>query len=224
MAESPEEKIETGKLDLVPMIDCIMLLLLFFILTTRFTSEEQAIASMLPTDKGTGQPTTKTPVPKQEAKICIYPAGFERGLQPSQYLEKLKDLHGEPTVAWMRIGDGEPLEVDLRAIHEKGSVEAQRALARVHAYIAERLSPFESGDADRTKQPPVTIHCFSGMPWAYALVAYDGCRAYEAAHVAGTMAARDIAVAREVDFAPPRIRDYSPHELGDELFEIVHLR
>jgi hypothetical protein len=124
----------------------------------------------------------------------------------------------------MRIGDGQPMEVDLRAIHQRGSVEAQRELARVHTYIADHLAPFESGDADRREQPPVTIHCFSGMPWSYALVAYDACRAYEAAHVAGTAVARDIAVAREVDFAPPRVRDYSPNELGEELFEIVHLR
>ena len=52
MAEDPSEKLAQGKLDLVPMIDCIMLLLLFFILTTKFTADEKAIASLLPTDKG----------------------------------------------------------------------------------------------------------------------------------------------------------------------------
>ena len=51
MAGDPSEKLEEGKLDLVPMIDCIMLLLLFFILTTKFSAEEKAIASLLPTDK-----------------------------------------------------------------------------------------------------------------------------------------------------------------------------
>ena len=49
MASSSED-VGEGKLDLVPMIDCIMLLLLFFILTTKFSTEEKTITSLLPTD------------------------------------------------------------------------------------------------------------------------------------------------------------------------------
>jgi hypothetical protein len=35
---------------------------------------------------------------------------------------------------------------------------------------------------------------------------------------------KDFDAAREVDFAPPRIRDYSSNELGNELYEIVNMK
>ena len=41
--------------DMTPMIDIIFLLLVFFILTTKFIPEEKVIANLLPTDKGSLQ-------------------------------------------------------------------------------------------------------------------------------------------------------------------------
>jgi len=34
----------------------------------------------------------------------------------------------------------------------------------------------------------------------------------------------DMQTAREVTFAPPRIRDYRQWEMGYELFEIIHMK
>ena len=97
----------------------------------------------------------------------------------------------------------------------------------VHQYIKDNLTKFEVGNAaDRKAQAPITIHCFSGLSWKYALVAYDACRGYEGG-VTGRRSTgnpSDFDEAREVDFAPPRIRDYSAKELGEELFVIVHMK
>jgi hypothetical protein len=223
MADDQSEKIDQGKLDLVPMIDCILLLLLFFILTTRFDKPDEAIASMLPTEQGTVAQQSATP--PERANICIYPAGLERGLQPSEYASHLREL-GVPRRAWLRVGAAEPLEIDVAALRvvegEPGSKAAvDRQLSLIHGYIAGQLARFE-GDGPRVKQCPISIHCFSGMPWAFALIAYDACRGYEAGH--GAVASYEFGDKREVDFGAPRLRDATTHALGDELYEIIGMR
>ncbi len=231
MAEAADDRIAEGKLDLVPMIDCIMLLLLFFILTTKFTSEEKTISSLLPTDKGQAATKQKTVEPPQQVSICIYPAGLQKGGQPSQYFAQLHEM--QPAAinvipkAWIRIGSADPIELDGSMLHTKNSEQMQTSVNMVHQYIKENLAKFEVGNAaDRKAQAPITIQCFSGMSWMFALVAYDACRGYEGGITGrkSTGKPTDFDDAREVDFAPPRIRDYSAKELGEELFEIVNAK
>jgi hypothetical protein len=232
MAESAEDKLGEGKLDLVPMIDCIMLLLLFFIMTTKFTSEEKTITSLLPTDKGQAAATPQKVEPPQQVNICIYPAGMDKGFQPSEYEAKLREIQPSSVAvipkAWVRIGTNQPIELDGSQLRGKTGDQLKQQVDQAHQYISDALRAFETGNpSDRKGQSPITIHCFSGLSWKYAIVAYDACRAYEA-QVSGRKATGDPAVdfdnAREVDFAPPRIRDYSTKELGNELFEIIHMK
>jgi hypothetical protein len=232
MAEAADDRIAEGKLDLVPMIDCIMLLLLFFILTTKFTSEEKTITSLLPTDKGQAAATPQKVEPPQQVNICIYPAGLDKGFQPSEYESKLKEMQPNSIAvipkAWIRIGTNQAIEIDGSPLRTKNSSALKEQVEQVHQYISDALRAFEIGSAtDRKGQSPVIVHCFSGLSWKYALIAYDAVRAYEA-QISGRKATGDPTVdfdqAREVDFAPPRIRDYSSHELGNELFEIIHMK
>jgi biopolymer transport protein ExbD len=231
MAEAADDKLAEGKLDLVPMIDCIMLLLLFFILTTKFTSEEKSIASLLPTDKGQSAATPTKVEPPQQINIRIYPPDMQPAMQPSEYEAALRQIQtpSQPVIntAWLRIGPNEPIVVDGKFLRQKGGDEVRDEVEKIHQYIYQALEKFETGNtADRKSQCAITIHCFSQMSWKYALVAYDACRAYEAKH-SGKQATgdpKDFDDAREVDFAPPRIRDYSQHELGNELYEIVNMK
>jgi hypothetical protein len=91
-----------------------------------------------------------------------------------------------------------------------------------------RLHKYEkSGVAGRQEQDPIEIHCFSGLPWKFALVAFDAVRHYEhqaSGEQGSEVGWMDAATTRRISFAPPRIRDSSRHELGDELFELTHLR
>ena len=88
MAEHAADSIGEGRLDLVPMIDCIKLLLLFFILTTRFTVMDQAIASLLP-PSGQAQPTrVEAANPPRQIMLSLYPEGF----QPSDYRDQMLAL------------------------------------------------------------------------------------------------------------------------------------
>ncbi len=233
MAEDPADKIAEGKLDLVPMIDCIMLLLLFFILTTKFVAEEKAIASLLPTDKGQAPSPATAPVdPPKTINICIYPEGMVKGLsKPSEYQKKYDDLKkivGEvlPT-ALLRMGGDEPRLIDGNSFSRKGHAGLKSNMDMVHAYIANALTQRENASvAGRKEQDPVVIHCFSGMSWKYALVAYDAVRDYEGSKM-GSKMAKDPTQwdnAREVQFAPPRIRNYSSLALGNELYEIVNMQ
>jgi hypothetical protein len=229
MAEAADDKLSEGKLDLVPMIDCIMLLLLFFILTTKFTSEEKTITSILPTDKGQAAAPSKPVEPPQMINISIYPAGMTKGFQPSEYFRQLNEMRAGIAVipkAWIKVGNADPIEMDGGLLGKaKSGAQLVQQVEQVHVYLSEALAKFEKA-GDRKGQDPVTIHCFSGLSWKYALVCYDAIRAYEA-KVSGKKATgnpSDFDEAREVDFAPPRIRDYSAKELGEELFEIIHLK
>lgn len=220
-----------GKLDLVPMIDCIMLLLLFFILTTRFVSEEKGISSLLPS---TGQLATTTFTPPPEpVNVCIYPAGLDRGLRPMDYYQRLRELQGATPASisrvWVRIGRAEPLLVDGRAMSSITKARSTAVVADVDRYVASCLTSFENpAIAGRAGQCPVIIHCFSGLSWKFALAAYDAVRAYEGPLMRATQGPAsmvlDPTTTREVDLAPPRIRDSSADELGNELFEIVNFR
>jgi hypothetical protein len=230
MASNQEDSLSEGKLDLVPMIDCIMLLLLFFILTTKFTTEEKTITSLLPTDKGQSASTATKVDPPQTINICIYPAGMQKGGEPSDYQNQLNTMRasGANAVipkAWMRIGSQDPIEIDGNQLRQKNGEAMNAEVEKVHAYIFKQLEGFEIA-GERKTQNPVTINCFSGMSWKYALVSYDAVRMYEAQksgkHYTGDP--KQFDEAREVDFAPPRIRDYSAKELGEELFEIIHMK
>ena len=231
MAEAADDKLAEGKLDLVPMIDCIMLLLLFFILTTKFSSEEKSISSLLPTDKGQSAARPDVVKPPEQCNICIFPAGMERGKQPSEYLQQLHEIQAPGQIiglAYLRIGRSEPMQIVGKDLKPKSGPELVTAVAQIHQYIADNLAKVETGTtADRKDQEAVIINCYSGMSWKYAMVAYDAVRAYEA-KVSGRQVTgdptKDFDQAREVDFAPPRVRNYSTDELGNELYEIVNMR
>lgn len=208
--------------DMTPMIDIIFLLLIFFILTTKFIPDEKVIASLLPTNKG--QSSASTPIEEpQNANILIYPFGYTRGMgQPSFYDAKWHDEGGGQSATLTM--NGEHIHIDGMILGEKKSNALIDQMDQIHGFISGHLARVEKG-GERSKQDPVIIHCFSGMPWKFALVAYDAVRAYEAQVVGKTdLTPEDLQKAREVTFAPPRIRDYREWEMGYELFEIIHMK
>jgi hypothetical protein len=70
------------------------------------------------------------------------------------------------------------------------------------------------------------VHCFSGLNWGYALCAYDGVRAYEKNIAPNTIKQEAVFAddARRLHFAPPRIRNYRAHEMGEELIELMDMK
>lgn len=220
-----------GKLDLVPLIDTVMLLLLFFIMTSKFTTEEKAISSLLPTDKGQlSNPQTKTVEEPKQVNVCIYPAGMQKGDQPSGYRDQLLKLR-QPgqniDFAEFRIGGDYLRDVDGKILsRSRDAKQLNEALGGVHTFVMDALGKYETGTGERKDQVPVIIHCFSGMSWRFALIAYDAVRAYEATKATFKFSGNpdELARMREVTFAPPRIRNYSANELGNELYEIIHMK
>jgi len=236
MAEDAGDKLAEGKLDLVPLIDCIVLMLLFFILTTKFSSEEKAIQSLLPTDKGQAAgPSKKTDIPKL-VNISIWPAGMSANRQPEEYQKTLQSLYDAAPGrilgdAMIRVGGDDPFRIEGRILAMKGSSENERSqqqalLQLIHARVQKELEAREKADSVvRKDQFPVNINCFSGLSWKFSLVAYDAVRQYERLKggVVDMNNPRAIENQREVNFAPPRIRNYSMTEQGNELFEIINL-
>jgi hypothetical protein len=220
---------DEGRLDLVPMIDCIMLLLLFFMMTTKFSSEEKAISSLLPTDKGQGAASATKVDPPQMVNICIYPAGMQKGYQPSEYAGQLDRIRTPGQViqaAYLRIGGRDPMEIDGNLLRTKNSKQMENLVEEIHAYVESELSKYEQAGKDRKGQNDIVIHCFSGLSWKYALLSYDAVRSYEAkvGQIKWTGNPDELLAARAVNFAPPRIRNYSADDLGSELYEIIHMK
>ena len=226
----PAEAASNGKIDLVPMIDCIMLLLLFFILTTKFTADEKQIAALLPTDRGPGKPLNREPVikPPQDINLVVTPTGISRGLKEADYQhtwEEIDRLRGRtPPAAALRIGGSDPLLINGALFNSQDKAAVQAQVDVIHAYVAQELAAREEA-GDRTKQSPVNIHCFSGLSWGYALVVYDAVRAYEGRHHPAETGKNAILAdgQRTVTFAPPQLRNHSTKELGRELWTLTHL-
>jgi len=106
------------------------------------------------------------------------------------------------------------------------SSDLEAYINSIHLYIAEELAKYEDPGQPRNKQQDVVIHCFSGLSWKFALIAYDAVRSYEGVRsgIKYTGDPKELDEARSVSFAPPRIRDYDPNELGNELYEIIHMK
>ncbi len=228
----PVEEVEEDRVNLIPLIDCMFFLIMFFMIVTKFTPDELAIASLLPTDKGQMQSTSKSPLPKEQINIAIYPPGLQKGMQPSEYQAAVEAMWANNTFdqnGWLRIGGSNPMEVNGVPLAargaKKGSALMRQQVENFHAYVFQELETREQSGKPRNEQPPVVISCYSGMSWKYAILAYDSVRAFEAKKTSNFVKdAFDLEKAREVIFAPPRIRNYSKRELGNELYEIVHLR
>lgn len=216
---------EESRLDLVPMIDTIMLLLLFFILTTKFSAEEKVISSLLPTDKGPGAGTVV--IPPEEVNVIITPEGFAPGEKGVEALDTRWKANCMPLSATLRItGSPATLTLDGKLLEERPSPKQQAHIDEIHRFVAQNLSRFETPTSaqDRKKTPGVIVHCFSGLSYKYALVAYDAIRGYESQYSGKGLDNLQLQKAREVSFASPRIRNYHVWELGEELFEQLGLK
>lgn len=211
--------------DMTPMIDIIFLLLIFFILTTKFVPDEKFIASILPTHLGLGNPISSEEIElPDDVNILVYPVGMPRDKQPSWYNARWTDQRNTK-VAYLRIGSSEQVEINGSELSLDDRARVDIELDRAHGYVFNELEKREQNSAVRRDEDPVVVHCFSGLPWKYAILVYDAVRDYERVKTGkGVGGPQDLLLAREVNFAPPRIRDYHVWELGKELSDIVHKR
>jgi len=198
MATPDDAHDETGKLDLVPMIDCVMLLLLFFIMTSSFRNEEQRLSALLPTGEGGHPIPSIEPPPK--VRIAVLPADG-------------KD-------ARVRIGGGDELRIDGAALAQPGGAAVEAALAGFYQALAQRLKDFEQ-PGDRLGQVPVEIHCATRLPWRHAMAVYDAVRGYESKLMTSET---PIEAQRQVSFAAPTLRNASSDNEREERYRLEHLR
>ena len=103
-----------------------MLLLLFFMMTTRFDTADQRLAAVLPAN---GQTDVGKPVePPRVIAITVVPAGADPDASAASLQRLVRGMPGN-CPAELRIGHGEPLRL----------TGAADELDRVHAYVAQAL-------------------------------------------------------------------------------------
>jgi hypothetical protein len=225
-AMATDDHLSNGRLDLVPMIDCVMLLLIFFVLTTKFSSPDAIIPALLP-KSGPGPGTLKN----QSVRVAAWPAGLpEQG--DAHALDRswqgLSVTGAPPARARIRVGNRVPIELDGSLLSAAEPQVRQRELERLHTYLAGELAAFEVDGLERVHQPQVQLHCFSGLPWSIGLALFDAVRAYESgrqpAGIDPANGREDLSNARTVAFAAPRCPTSGVPRRGEELYEILHLR
>ena len=220
----PSEQ-EDIKGDMTPMIDIIFLLLIFFILTTKFIVPEKMISQLLPTNKGQASSSPPVVEPPQDLNILLYPEGFARGMGVEVMDTKWKNNQNSD-VAMMQVSNNGPIRVVGNSISASNKeADLKIVLGEVYGYVSSLMEAAELAGLPRKEQRPVVIHCFSALSWKYAMLAYDAVRQFEKeksqVRVTNT---QDLREAREVSFAPPRVRNYHTWALGNELYEILYMR
>ncbi len=217
------------RVNLVPLIDCMFFLIMFFMIVTKFAPDELAIASLLPTNQGgSGKPPPDRILSELQATIAIVPLGMPRESQPSQYEALVTAQQRDRSFGRrveMRVGGSPGIEIDASALSLGASDAAcQREMAKAHAYLATELGEREIAGQARADQADVRIACCSGLSWSLAMLALDGVRAYERDRDSAPSDALALADAREVTFIAPPIRNATRYPLGDEIHTLVHLR
>ena len=222
MASSASEHIDEGRLDLVPMIDCILLLLIFLMLTIRLGTDEQVINALLP-EQGSSATPHRIDEPRRIG-IAAWPDGLHPDMQPAEYGRAVAPLlvDGPPQRMRVRVAGRDPILVDLAAVQRS----EPGATAELHAQVRSALMSCEEATENRHDQLPVEIHCFSGMDWNAALQLIDAVRAYELALVPAREGRPEVTEMRQINLAPPRMRGMKrpQDEIGEEIWEILHVR
>ncbi len=211
--------------DLTPMIDIVFLLLIFFILTTSFTSEPKILAVIMPPSGQAKQ--VPSDIPPRTIRIAVVPAGLPAQRSEADYQGIAQNLRqGRIDRLSVRMGGEIITDIDV-SILRHGDVaaqiaEIQRIQTAIHAGLAQReISP----EPDRSQASPIEIHAWSGLPWAGVTTVFDAVRAYERDTFASAMVvSADVAHLRPVSFAAPGIRDYTRNQDGRELADLLVLR
>lgn len=200
-----QEEEEGQGLNMMPLIDIVFLLLVYFIVTMTFSPDEEWINSLL-SKGGPGHVTLE----KQEINISFFPAYIPRSHKPSEVQD------------WYEKTDVEAIECRMNGnsiiLHKHAHHEEQ--VERIHAFILQELEKVEQHVATREQQDPIKVHCFRQLPWRYALAGYDAVRAYEMKK-SGT---ESVLLARDFGFAPNEQRDARQYYLGNELLHLSKLK
>jgi len=190
---------------LTAMIDIIFLLLVFFILTTRFIPSEEIIPTLLPTNQG-ADPRPKM-VEELPLAIRILPLDLPVEAGAPDLDRAWRDLAAGGG------GDGARIHIGRRHLDVPGFGPEDREV--LFAFVGDALARIDTGAA-RADQEDVQIRCFSGLEWRWALAALDAVRDYDLPRRA------DEGDARVADFSAPPLRNFHDRQAGQELELLIY--
>ncbi len=200
-----EDQEEGQGINIMPLIDIVFLLLVYFILTMTFAPDEKWIASLL-----NGGGTGDGPIENHEVNISFFPAHAPHTNKPSE-MQK-----------WYENTDVKEIEcrVNGSSIVLNKFEDHEVQVEKIHTFILEQLAKSELHVATREQQDPIKVHCFRRLPWRYALAGFDAVRAYEK-QITGQ---NEVVLKRQFGFAPNERRDARQYFLGNEILRLRNLK
>lgn len=204
-----EEDREERVVNMMPLIDLVFLLLVYFMLTMTFVDEEKWMQQMMDTTQGSAVNDVEIE-PPQDINICIYPEGAE-GIDSTEALQKwFKSWTEKPKVV---------IRIKSAKMILDQSQDKEEQLTQIHEFIQTELMRYELNMVTREGQDPIKVNCFSHLPWYYASAAYDAVRAHESSFNGGP-----YTIGRDFKFAPREVNRMSYDQAGRELHRLTKLR
>ncbi len=171
----PEEtKYEIG--NLMPMIDVIFQLLIFFMLSMHFKEVEGKLLSQLPKDKGLAPSHVLMPE-LQEVRIVICAGGDTRmHLHDKGRHEKEDKLNDECKVMVEKIDIGTAYKTEKFKDKQAHNRSIWKSLGERTKEIYEVTPSARRGVPDPSKRPPVILDADSEVPYEHIIGAVNACK------------------------------------------------
>ncbi len=173
----PEEKPE--ELNMTPMIDVVFQLLIFFMLTMKFTEVEGKLLSTLPKDKGLASSSQNQPE-LQEIRIIVCAdsknecGGPERHIHDKGRHETL-EIKKDPTSCRVLVEKIEMGELWMTAKYG-GKKKENRELYKAIAQKTKDLMDTTPSTRDATKKAPIILDADSEAPYEHIIGIVNACK------------------------------------------------
>jgi biopolymer transport protein ExbD len=161
-----EDPGSVAQLPLTAMIDCTFLLLIFFMLATKFKTVEGRLKAYLPKDRGQGIGTPTVDLGEMRVKLLW--------CRPKTRIEFRKRVYGENFATYYEeVKNGQVvLKVEKKYFPSRKGPKNQYwpDYGMLHSYIKRAKADYRPPSFDRSKKMPLIIDAREAVPWKHVVM------------------------------------------------------
>jgi biopolymer transport protein ExbD len=175
MARLPAEE-KPEELNMTPMIDVVFQLLIFFMLTMKFSEVEGKLLTTLPREKGTASTPPPPTLELSEIRIVVCAdsrrecGGVERHLT-DKGAHEIRSIRKDATVCEVVVE-----QVPIGSVRKSGGAAARETF-RTAARKARELRDATPSSRNPEKRAPVILDADSEVPYEHIIGIVDACTA-----------------------------------------------